>query len=331
MKDKRQRLALTWPYWDASLLGPLLHPSPSFCPSSMYPVFPPTVNLNPQLPPIATPVTPMPTDSQTLQPNLPLKIPTGLSPAEERTDTLPAKAIPEGFSIGEAPSTNLVSHDRSSNYNFEVPSLRYPLAVTNPVTSLSPMSTGHYVGVSPFYVSYNSPSIPNVVIPSRYPLILPLNLSPSTPLRPSFIPPIQENPLIVSSKSSPCSSIPSSLSSLAREKERTNSTLTGAFTKISRKQSESSDKMAAHQTSCGSNSDRKLGLVSPVIPTTPYVCSSSGGSAKNRDCHSTESRESPLIVVDQTDSLSDSLWKLKTTIIHLVNNAWKLCVPLELK
>ncbi|XP_018015814.1 segmentation protein even-skipped-like [Hyalella azteca] len=55
MKDKRQRMALSWPYWDTSVLAPFLPPSGGggpavpVCPTAIYPLI---SSLNPPLNPL---------------------------------------------------------------------------------------------------------------------------------------------------------------------------------------------------------------------------------------------------------------------------------------
>ncbi|KAF2364883.1 Homeobox domain, partial [Trinorchestia longiramus] len=74
MKDKRQRMALTWPYLDSSVLAPFLQPPPSavgsgvpICPTAIYPLMPSTLALN-TLPPVSH-LNPYPHPQMTLPPN----------------------------------------------------------------------------------------------------------------------------------------------------------------------------------------------------------------------------------------------------------------------
>ena len=222
MKDKRQRIALSWPYWDAPVMSPMLHSQPltpiPMCPSAVYPILSTaSLTLN-TIHPVISSTSVTPTGTCHNDPCFSLG---GMNNSHKchnmvaektssRTEIQSAKVGIENKYLRTSMSSPIIrstprlaprdyldvprytnftrTFNKKTEYDPNVSSVHDNLANTN-MNYISACRGHTPVGLAPLCVSCIHPNVP---LTTRYPLILPLTLaSTSSHVQPSFIPALQ--------------------------------------------------------------------------------------------------------------------------------------------
>lgn len=218
MKDKRQRLAMSWPYWDSAILTPFLQPPPRhpatsvpFYPSAVYPLYPAT--LNPLQPLVSSSLSS--TASTRLRSHLnsdhltstntlsglaggsksiikPTTIP--IATAHVSPDSQPSVLMSKAsnkssnFSISRLAGVDNIKSDLNPEISSHMHQSDHLCHTSVHIDTSSLQQTNPSASQVPPFCS--SCSTPSYLRPSRCPLYLPYALHPSSPCRPLFVPAI---------------------------------------------------------------------------------------------------------------------------------------------